>query len=624
MISTDKFKIDRDRLKKRVKKAGGNQDWLGREIYSDLLNILNKGRKKGRKKETKSDSKQTGISRLIDRTFSREAVELIAKTISEMHAKTISEKNDGTVSEENKIVCQIEEFCDPYDPSITTYQINDIYKIYDTLGENDIISIISQNGFLEVKEEFIFNKMCQLAKKNVEIRYYYPSINSPSNSSFTNYKTLKHEYKKQRGISDKTVSGYMVREGRNDLFGWGIRYILISRWDKEHKQQKAKYVFIYIESSRPEEDITEEEIVKAWIPFHNSVANRYLRELHKASEPVEDLGVYSNRLNSEIQKSYHILFSDSQNIGAYNNIREWAGTSRVLLQVLNIWKTSVKKQKLPLLITLLDIGTGDGYALEEFVSYLSKDELLRPEQSMHITAVEPAHFLRKHQSNILKNQSLDHSVEHTLVHSVEHTFEDYSEHPQRNFDIIISCHSLYVIDPTYLKKMYNLLSDVGVILIVISPLARNIINQLTFFVDELLPLIDSRVRPCKPYPYEGKVIKTDPYRNYTDPYRNYSEDIEVHLKKYFGEDAFLKKTIKHSFDISNLVDNGELTEQCKEVLTLFSNRELDFDIIDKHKTEIVKIIKDASSDDKVHNDVCIFAISKSKVRETRSGIVNGK
>ena len=75
--------------------------------------------------------------------------------------------------------------------------------------------------------------------------------------------------------------------------------------------------------------------------------------------------------------------------------------------------------------------------------------------------------------------------------------------------------------------------------------------------------------------------------------------------------------------MSKLISKGSLTEQCRQILTLFSGGELISKRIDKYKTEIVNIIKKASKDDKVYNNVNIYLVSKATVRQTLMPIVNG-
>ena len=504
------------------------------------------------------------------------------------------------------------DFCD-VDQVFETWSLPDIDVMYAKLVEGDVVSIVSPDGFLEAGKEAagkdLFSTMAELMKRGIEVRYYYPRASK--SRSFEDFRALRKKFQGTIGKEqvEQRLSGFQVGLLHNDLFGWHTRHIVVSKWDEGHRAQTVRHVLLFTRYAQPETvEVKDHEAALLWIRLEDSAGRDYYSALCNAAEPIRDLGLYENRLASLIQNGYQHEFQNVENIETYREIRRIVGTSSCLKKMMQEppvrhWFSELGQEEPECpLVNLLDIGSGDGSVTGECLKVLNKQ--LRGNGAIRLTSLESAHVPSKYRNTCIANL-------HTRT--PEAPFEKWQSIGQ--FDLITSIHSFYLIDPSYLLRAYDLLSDSGLMLILSSPYRNNIFNLITAVVDQHLPESDPRITP--PEPYRNKVVLEDSFRNF-------AEDLHAMASSYFGDKTVFKAEYEQSIDARLLLTTSKkLTKLARRAISLFSNEWLLPKDLKKAKQELVRKIADSVENGRVRNDNWVLMVSKRNVRKLLGKIVNG-
>ena len=497
---------------------------------------------------------------------------------------------------------------------ITICGIQELYDVYDTLDDGHVMSIVSADGFLEASqaEPSLFERMVNLIDRGIHVRYYYPR--GPDNPSIKDYCRLMEAYEKAVGheLLLERVSGFQIGPSRGDLFGWQSRFIVVSRWNEARDTIGVESVFLYIDYARREANGEQtNDAARAWIRLADAAAQQYHTSLCQATEPIRNLGVYTNRLASQIQDNYRHCFGNPASLSTYNNLRSMVDTESRVHELFcddrfSEWFNGVAHAEPDFpIIRLLDIGTGDGSPTAAMLDELEK--ALGATGTVHLTTVESAHVpSAKRHKNIDK------------LHTAwfETPFEDWNP-GEHQFELITAIHSLYLIDPSYMMRMYDLLSDEGMMLVISAPAERNMINLICRVVDGELPTADPSIQRL--VPYRGKVITTDPFRNY-------AEDLHSMAKAYFHEAAVVERKLQQNVDKPYFIDSeGGLTKFARELVSLFSCGWLGQEHLQRVEEEILRQLPDIlRKEDGLANDIWAFTVAKCDVRQHLGRYVNGR
>lgn len=552
---------------------GTEKSWRGkisRSIYDDDPGV----EKKGKRKDTLDEHEVAGILSFINEKYD---------TKFEIHD-----------------LCK----CETAKPSppIVFWKVSDIYKYYESLGENDVISIVSFNGFLEADNPELLDQMLKLARKKVEIRYYYPE--NSENKSLKDYASLKEQYGQFLSSQDveSYIWGFAVPLQFVYLFGWNTRYIIISQWIKNREQQVVQNALLYTETASSDE--SSNESMPIWIRLSDDNGQKYYSTLCKNAEPVRDIGIYQSRLDPILQKAYQSAFSNRTNLNTYRNICNTIDPKNQTLSILTgevNKRVSVKGKRLPKkpIFNVLDIGSGDGHLIDSIVGCLQS--ALGKKSVIQLSCIESANIPQQLLSQRLKDDSVLHEMK---------TFEEYDFYKNK-YNLIFSIHSSYLMDSSYLLKMYELLDDNGHLFVVTSPYEDNVINKMCGIIDRHIVNSDDRIYSSV---YEGKIISDDPLRNY-------AEDIEACAINLFN--TVEKIEFISEISLSEFISNGTLTDFSKNILSLFNCSRLSKDDIQNVYKECKAFLDINANNGHVVNKNWILIISKQEVRRCLSKLYNG-
>lgn len=494
-------------------------------------------------------------------------------------------------------------------PAKIYYTQEEIEDIYKNLGPGHVVAIVSADGFKEANDAELFSAMLQLLEKGVEARYYYPKTDG--NASVRDYAKLREHYLENQPAK-LPLYGHQVSPDGQHLFGWNSRFIVVSCRSKDGKAVTIEHVFQYltISARRTNGDSYPEEV---WVRFEEEAALSYAKLLRRWAEPVEGVGIYRNRLASQVQVSYRQQMGSGEQLKRYRALRAAIGTSSALTHVLDdalsLWKNQRRHAGEFALVRVLDIGSGDGDVLEELIKRLHTEfvkptdmqdasVLWRPKGALHVTTVEPAILLPEKLADILRDKATVRS---------DTTFEEYKS-KSGGFDLIFSVHSFYLIDPSYLRKVYDLLHDDGMAVIMIAPLASNILNTICFVVDQAL--MARNLAKHTGGGYSEKVI-------YKDPLRLYGEDVEEVVHRYFSEKAVTLRKVAQPLSLVDFVSkNGRLAKLGWDAVSYFSNgsftRGDDFRSVE---SQVVKACRELTKTGQVDNAEWVVVLMKSRIRE---------
>ena len=391
--------------------------------------------------------------------------------------------------------------------------------------------------------------MLDLLQLGVEVRYYYPELD-PDEESLRAYDRLQLLYGERGGHDPPLpVRGFQVHRSGRHLFGWRSRFVVISRVVGEGAAQVVEHVFEYLRAGLADfPGNANSESEEVWIRLENDTASDYVRALADYSEPVDAIGIYENRLESPIQDSYRQQFVNPQQVARYARLRDSINTTQtvsgILEEFLDKWWAGLSRaDERPRLVRLLDIGTGDGHVLAHVRDFLSKRLRVKSTRTrrrhaalgaLRITAVEPARVPPNMWSAVLDESA-------TL--RVNEAFEDF-DLGDEEYDLVLAVHSWYLIDPSYLKKVYDGLGANGMALIVLAPFRDNVLNAVCSAVDELIGTENVDVAAVRPF--GGKVVGDDPIRVY-------AEDLVAKAREAFSSGAVHVRKYEKKLDLRQFI-----------------------------------------------------------------------
>ena len=487
-------------------------------------------------------------------------------------------------------------------PTDALRNIDHIYYFYQDLMEQDILSIVSADGFLEVEEDALYHHVKELIQKGVEVRYFYPS-NENVSTSMNHFRRLWGQFEAELSNEElRRVQGFKINPSGYHLFGYNTRYVLFSRWQTKNgmKKQDVKHALLYskITSGGRTADLD------CWIRISKKAGIDFLKQLSQHSEPINRLGLLGqNRLDPDLQEAYRKSWDAC--IPLYDKIRKIIETTdsvdtvinELFVQWLNL--RSIPK-RIRFKIDYLDIGCGDGKVTQEICAEIRRQA---SRARIHPVLLETSSISLLHQSDLMKQSPI-----------IKDSFED-ADLDGESFDFITLIHSFYLMDVSNLLKLYNLLRKDGWLLVVHAPYHGDILNTISSFVDRRL----LRDNLTLDHPYDGKVITEDPFRVY-------AEDLEAQMRSYFGDKVRIKK-IQHSTQKSHfLKDDGQLTDLSIEIADMFTHNQVPFSKSAEREElfkELAIEIDKVATNGRVPNDVWIFSLFKSEVHDSLARVTHG-
>jgi len=429
---------------------------------------------------------------------------------------------------------------------------------YRSLAAGHIVSVASADGFKEAHEGTLFDQMVDLVRRGVEVRYYFPE---DAEASIQDYVTVKRDFDRKVTAEEfARVSAFQVESSAARLFGWRTRFVIFVRC-LENGGHFVEHVFLYSRAGatalEKDADLSlGEERREIWIRLERKNGKEYYQELTNHSIPFVRERI-ENRLASKLQHQYRFSFGHDRDAETYRRLRDFIDTSSVVTASIEdlatqTWGRMLRNSREPE-ARILEVGPGDGQVTSTALQRLSS---LFAQQRFDLTAVEPPSTSRSDQ-----HMCLDDS----RCRRVGEPFENYDSAGLR-FDLILSVHSLYLIDPSYLLRLVELLRTDGAAIVVMAPLENNFLSRTTLTIDQ--HLITRRPTEFSLSSYSGKIVDEDPLRNY-------AEDLEAAFGTYLAG-KFHRQDIEENIPVSEIFeDDGGLTQLGRGVIDLFSHGLLD-------------------------------------------------
>lgn len=399
--------------------------------------------------------------------------------------------------------------------------IDDLNRLYASLEKGWIVSIVSSDGFLEAGNSELRSTMRSLAERGIVIQYFYPR----SSLSIEDFRRLRTEYRKELdGEAFDRIKGYQVGTREDRFIGWSTRFLVLSRLVEsggaEIETVQDVYVYVWSGPSSASSAVGSTP-TNLWVRLNSVAAKIYYTDLWKNAEDIPNIGIYVNDLESNLQNAYRFNFAGAAGADTYRSVQSYISAESHVTDFLNSEIQHHVKKTIPHedgnyldnIFRYLDIGAGDG----RFTMVIDK-QLQQWEYNVQTVAVEPSP--KTH--SILSDDLIHYPI----------CFEDFFV-PTFGYDLITSIHSFYLIDTSYLSKVYELLKRHGLFAAIISPREKNIINSFCQVIDTHLINRQNIRLNNQQYFDENRL-------------RNYGEDIYDEALKIFSENHVTKRVIKNS------------------------------------------------------------------------------
>ncbi len=253
-----------------------------------------------------------------------------------------------------------------------------------------------------------------------------------------------------------------------------------------------------------------------WLPLPADEAEQFATELFDALEPVPGLWDLQNRLDSPVQRTYRShVHGREQREQARDVLNSWDAFTWVFRDHQARWWTRLAHGAASPVLRILDVGSGDGHTTQEIVhTVFTEAQRIRVPGSVRLTSVEPTVISRRDCSDLLTDPA---------THRVSSTLEDLAL-PPNGFDLVLAVHSLYLTDPSYLRRVYHQLSDRGVAVILLASEVGNVVSAMSHAVDECLVASDPTYAPFQS-PYPGKSATKSTLRAYAEDYQQEADEL---------------------------------------------------------------------------------------------------
>lgn len=477
----------------------------------------------------------------------------------------------------------------------------DIRRIYEDLTnknkasttERYFVAVISGNEFLELEDQAFFNSLCQFISEGMEVKYYYSD--SEHEASIRRFETLYRRFEDRfgsQGEEMERIAGFKISREPSLFFGWGARYVMFCRRNLANNNTSVIHGLTYIECSIwDEQQHKQVGDSRLWVRMKDDDAHKYMLRLVNYAEPIKNLCCFfDNRFERRLRDDYRRAFGHADNCKIYRQVVKALGSGDIVgnaLRGISHVLLPHREQE----FEFLDIGFGDG----DVTSAALKQLKLLGMERVRATIVDSAGAPHEHRHGDIQ-----------IVPAFDCPFEDWPCNANK-FDLIVVSHVLYLIDPSYLDKLYDLLKPQGFAVVIHAPRNDNFINFVTDFLDA--PAAERT---------EAQNAKA------RKPKRLFAEDLDEHLRARFGSEGVT--LTKHPGNGSVLprqdvlTTNQRLTEFGKKLLELFSCRKLET----KELNEVVAAIRSKYGDQGLFtNESWVFTINKKKIREQNAPKIYG-
>jgi hypothetical protein len=429
--------------------------------------------------------------------------------------------------------------------SLKIFESADIEKRYATFGATDFVMVFSLDGFLEANLRRFRESVFSAISRGLEVFYLFPDseVAGLSAAQFELIAGFAHK----EGLR---VRGYLVDACNRYVATRAARFVLIGRKSPDGVRL-VNEILLYVHSKQD-----------YWIHLDLTEHIDFVTELQSAIDPIPYMPVriWKERwhLPPIVQEKYQTSFTQASKV--YSSVRRVAETrqsaervaTRAVEHLLNAGFDREGE-----VIRWLDIGCENGENTDIVHKYLKQHHF-----NVALTAIDTSW-----QTEV--KPLLRHC---TFLHGKRWTFESFAETFPRahKFDLITSLHSWYVIDPIYLVEAYRRLSARGALVVTMGPYAANhdhrgnFINVATGVIDALVA-DGANLVPMDDV-YLGKVIRSDPYRNY-------GEDIVEACRSFFGipDMDFFVQSYERPIAAASVLDEGGLTPSGRDIIRFFAH-----------------------------------------------------
>ena len=432
--------------------------------------------------------------------------------------------------------------------NLTMLEEADVMELYSQQGLGHFVGVFSCDGFLEARNDqrALRNAVFKAVDSGLEMLYFFPQ-GLMSDKSMMDFEFIQKQYNSDIDAFAKAqkdpigiLDGFLLSEEGDLLYAKSSRFVFFG--SKSAKKREIRRIFLYVHSGD-----------NYWIEMTNISARNFISTISASVDPIPHISNNDKRngwkIPTHIKNSYRNSFGGDGKFFTYKEIRSLGHTTlsseSFADEIRENLPIDLINSKKPF-FDWLDIGSESGANTNVLHSKFKENNL-----NLSLTAIEPA--FQSHPHDVLLNSS--------RFFNGELTIEDYITiyKNSKKFDIITSIHSWYVIDPAVLLNAYRLLSEFGVMGIVISPLADNIINEIVFHVDRY---IMNKQKIDGFNEMKGKVI-------WRDSLKNYGEDIVSMCQRFFGLQNVIVREHQYTIPRNDILGNEQLTDLGRKLVTFF-------------------------------------------------------
>lgn len=344
----------------------------------------------------------------------------------------------------------------------------EIIKIQSVLNKGDIVTIVASRSLLEASDQDVTQMVLQNLDRGVIYRYFLPISPNPYDDEATNsYFNFLSKNVFNHGFSDTPrIFGFEVESNK---FGFFSRLHTIIRIEtKASKSSSNTYVYVELGSR----DSTASKGV--WYLLPPDLDGRLSVELFGLKFSFSIGTSSSHALNPKLRSiatQYRKWFSNPDSVEKYQNLRrtlDHAGM-RFYEGIL----AEVGRQVADGAFYYLDIGCGDGTITRTIADHVKDYHPM-------VVAIDPS------ESQIVAAQKTFSDFAEAKKQVEFETIEFERFKSDRRFSLITAIHSFYVIDESYLQKVYNLLADGGVAYIWMAGQEGNVMTALCNAFDKAI------------------------------------------------------------------------------------------------------------------------------------------
>jgi SAM-dependent methyltransferase len=360
----------------------------------------------------------------------------------------------------------LQHFAD-FDTDLLFLTSKDIIAREAQLEAGDHVTLISSRAFLEASDHDVAQAVRENLERGLIYSYYFPKkdgspFGAAAAESYSNFRM--QIMTKARLLRSPRIFGYSVDALR---FRYFSALHTIVRFESPRPERCKTYAYIEVARAGRTEQL--------WYELPPSVWRDVDANLRQTRSEIADdeFEIYPRnpRLRT-LAEDYKAWFKKEAAVQMYHQLRPLlghAGETCVHEIRAELGRTRFASEQ----CRYLDVGCGDGEITYQIAGFLARGG--RPAEIIGLDVSRPQLDAAR---KIFEGQG------EMAFEPREGPFETFKS--KRNFDVITSIHSMYVIDEAYIRGLFKLLAPGGIACIWMASRENNVITDICNAVDSVL------------------------------------------------------------------------------------------------------------------------------------------